>query len=167
MKKKTVGDLLSRFHHMGIIARDADKAAEFFESIGVGPFKQSLLVHYDREVHGKPIDDVKIKCHATTMGPIGFEVIESVAGNSVQKEWLENQGETINHLCFIVDDIDEAIPIMVEAGFKVISSGKNEGGGGMAYFLHEKLNGVQIELDELPSHLEDDFYWGNKPWAKK
>jgi catechol 2,3-dioxygenase-like lactoylglutathione lyase family enzyme len=48
---------------------------------------------------------------------------------------LESHGEGINHIAFIVDDIEEATSIMVEAGFKVISSSKNEGGGGMAFLI--------------------------------
>ena len=166
MKKKGLEDIMSKFHHMGIVVKNADKSADFFESLGIGPFKPSKLVHYDRKVYGKATDKVKIKANVTTLGPIGFEVVEPVAGNSIQKDWLDSHGESINHLCFIVDDIEEASTIMVEAGFKEISSGKNEGGGGMAYFIHEKLPNFQFEFDELPKHLNKDFYWGNKPWKK-
>ena len=28
----------------------------------------------------------------------------------------------------------------------------------------DKVGGVMIELDELPPHLSDDFYWGMCPW---
>jgi methylmalonyl-CoA/ethylmalonyl-CoA epimerase len=166
MKKKSVRELLSRFHHMGVIVKNVAEAAKFAESIGLGPFYPSRLVHYDRRVHGKPVNDVKIAATVSTLGPIGFEIIAPVSGNSIQKEWLEKHGECINHLCFIVDDINEATSLMLEAGFEAISTGKNEGGGGMAYFVHERLRGVQIELDELPPHLANDFYWGNKPWEK-
>lgn len=165
-KKKTLRDVLSRFHHIGVLVRDADDAARFFESIGFGPFRPSLLVHYDRQVHGRPAPDVRNAANVSKLNHIGFEVIAPVFGDSIQREWLETRGESINHLCFIVDDIDEATALMVEAGFEVISSGKNEGGGGMAYFAHEMLRGVQIELDELPPHLDGDFYWGNKPWEE-
>lgn len=164
--KKTLREVLSRFHHIGVIVRDAEEGARFFESIGLGPFKPSRLLHYDRKVHGNPVTDVRNAAGVSLLNGIGFEVIAPVSGNSIQREWLETHGESINHLCFIVDDIDEATEVMVEAGFEVISSGKNEGGGGMAYFAHPRMRGVQIELDSLPAHLEDDFYWGNKPWEK-
>ena len=52
----------------------------------------------------------------------------------------------------------------MEAGFKVIYSSKNEGGGGMAFFDTDRVGGIVIELEELPPHLADDPYWGIKSW---
>ena len=95
------------------------------------------------------------------MGPIGLELVQPVSGESIQKEYLERHGEGINHIAFVVDDIEEATSMMVEARFKVISCSKNEGGGGMAYFDTDRVGGVQIELEEIPPHLSDDLFWGN------
>ena len=100
------------------------------------------------------------------MGPIGIELVQPVSGESVQKEWLERRGEGVNHICFIVDDIDEATAMMVEEGFEVTSSSNNEGGGGMAYFDTDKVGGIAIELEELPPHLNEDPYWGIEPWGE-
>ena len=38
--------------------------------------------------------------------------------------------------------------------------------GGMAYFDTDKIGGVQIELEQLPPHLDDDPYWSLKPWLQ-
>ena len=165
MKKKTVGDLLSRFHHVGVLVRSVDEAAEYYECLGMGSLESSNLVHLDRKVYGRPVTDVRNAARVGKLGPIGFEVIQPLSGETPQKEWLERQGEGINHIAFIVDDIEEAISTMVEAGFQVIASSRNEGGGGMAYFDTDKVGGVQIELEELPPHLEDDRYWGLTPWV--
>ncbi len=54
---------------------------------------------------------------------------------------------------------------MVDAGFEVIASSKNEGGGGMVYFDTDKVGGVQIELEQLSPHRNEDRYWGLTPWA--
>ncbi len=53
---------------------------------------------------------------------------------------------------------------MAEAGFEPASAALNEGGGGMAYFDTDKIGGLMIELDALPPHLSDDYYWGTCPW---
>lgn len=166
MKKKTIGELLSRFHHIGVVVRNIDKAVEYYQALGIGPFEPSNLVHIDRRIYGKPVTDVKLIAKGITLGPIGFELVQPVSGETPQKEFLESRGEGINHIAFIVDDIEEAISIMVEAGFKVVSSAKNEGGGGVAFFDTDKVGGVQIELEELPPHLNEDPYWGLKPWSK-
>ena len=166
MKKKTIGELLSKFHHMGVVVKNVDEAAEYYQGLGIGPFEPSNLVHIDRKVYGKPVTDVKLVAKGIALGSIGFELVQPVSGETPQKKFLESQGEGINHIAFVVDDIEEAISIMVEAGFKVISNAKNEGGGGMAFFDTDKTGGVQIELEELPPHLNEDPYWGLKPWSK-
>ncbi len=166
MKKKTIGELLSRFHHIGVVVRNIDKAVEYYQALGIGPFEPSNLVHIDRRIYGKPVTDVKFAAKGIALGSIGFELVQPVSGETPQKKWLESRGEGINHIAFIVDDIKEAISIMVEAGFKVVSNAKNEGGGGVAFFDTDKVGGVQIELEELPPHLNEDPYWGLKPWSK-
>ncbi len=167
MKKKTIGELLSKFHHIAVIVKNIDEAVEHFQGLGIGPFESSNLVHIDRKLYGRPApSDVKNVVKTTNIGPIGFELIQPVSGESRLKKFLESHGEGINHIAFIVDDIKEATSIMVEAGFKVISSSNNEGGGGMAFFDTDKVGGVQIELEQLPPHLYEDPYWGLKPWGE-
>lgn len=166
MKKKTMGELLSRFHHIGVVVKNLEEAVKYYQALGIGPFEPSNLVHIDRRIYGKPAPDVKLIAKGIALGPIGFELVQPVSGETPQKEFLESRGEGINHIAFIVDDIEEAISIMVEAGFKVVSSAKNEGGGGVAFFDTDKVGGVQIELEELPPHLNEDPYWGLKPWSK-
>ena len=164
--KKTVADLLTRMHHIGVMVRDIDEAVEYYRSIGIGPFGPSNLVHVDREIRGKPAPDVQNVARVTTLGPIGFEVVQAVSGESIQQEFLDRRGEGINHTAFIVDDIHEAIDVMAEGGFNLLSYANNVGGGGSAYFDTDRIGGVQIELEQLPPHLDNDPYWGLKPWLK-
>ena len=160
MSKKSVNQLLSRLHHVGVLVNDMDRAVEHYENLGFGRFLPSKLVHVDREMRGKPAPDVKNIGKGLRLGPIGFELVQPVAGQSIQKEYLETHGECINHIAFVVDDIQEAIAVMIQEGFKLMSYSKNEGGGGMAYFDTDKIGGVQIELEQLPPFLADDPFWG-------
>ena len=166
MDKEGVGKLLSRFHHIGLVVKNVDESAEYYESLGLGPFEPSNLTHIDRKVYGKPAPDVKLAAKGTVLGPIGIELVQPVSGETPQKKFLESKGEGINHIAFVVDDIEEAISIMAEAGFKAVSIAKNKGGGGVAFFDTDKNGGVMIELEELPPHLNEDPYWGLKPWSK-
>lgn len=159
MKKKRIGELLSRFHHVGVVVKNMDEAVEYYQALGIGPFESLNLVQIDRRVYGKPAPDVKVIAKGAQMGPIGFELVQPVSGKSVQKEFLESRGEGINHIAFLVDDIEEAISIMVEAGYKVVSHAKNAGGGGIAYFDTDKVGGVIIALHELPPGV--DRCWGS------
>ena len=165
MKRKTVGELLIKFHHVGMVVRNVDQAVGFFQGLGIGPFESSKLIHINRRMYGKPVPgDVRVIVKTTTIGPIGIELIQPVTGKSTPQEWLESHGEGISHLAFVVDDIEEAKSTMVEEGFNIIYSSDNEGGGGMAFFSTSEVGGIIIELEELPPHLDKDAYWGNKPW---
>jgi len=165
MKKKTVGELLSKFHHVGMVVKDVDQAVEYFQGLGMGPFESSSLIHINRKMYGKPVPgDVKVIVKTTTIGPIGIELIQPVSGKSTPQNWLESHGEGISHIAFIVDDIEEAKSTMIEEGFTIISSSDNEGGGGMAFFSTDAVGGIIIEMEELPPHLDKDPYWGHKPW---
>jgi methylmalonyl-CoA/ethylmalonyl-CoA epimerase len=164
MRRKTVAELMSRFHHLGVVVRNMEGAVEYLHSLGMGPFESSNLVHINRKMEGKPVaGDVKIIVKAGMLGPIWIEFLQPVSGVSTPGEWLEHHGEGISHMAFIVDNIKEAKSVMGDAGFALIYSSDNQGGGGMAFFSNEKLGGLIIEMEELPSQLDKDPYWGHEP----
>jgi methylmalonyl-CoA/ethylmalonyl-CoA epimerase len=156
MKKKGIGEILSRFHHIGVLVKNIDEAIDYYQAMGIGPFESMGLVAADRKVYGRPVTDTTNVAKATTKGPIMVELVQPVSGESIQKEWLESKGEGINHICFAVDDIEEATSIMAEEGFKAISSARFVGGGAMAYFDTDKVGGVQIELPEVQLHISEE-----------
>ena len=165
MKKKAVGDLMSKFHHVGVVLKDVDQVVKYLQGLGIGPFEPSKLVHTNRKIHGKPAPgDAKVIARTTTIGRIGIELLQPVSGKSTAQMWLESNGEGISHLAFIVDDIEEAKSTMVEAGFTLFTSMDNQGGGGSAFFSTDEVGGIIIEMEELPPHLDKDPYWGHKPW---
>ena len=143
----------SKVCQVGVIVKDVDKAVEYYQSLGIGPFESSKTAHLvtDRKVYGKPADDVKNKARlAQMMGQLYLELVQPVEGESIQKDFLETKGEGINHLGFFVDDIDKETAKLVEKGFKVISSTRYAGGGGIAYFDTDKVGGVIFELIQPP-----------------
>ena len=154
MENKSLGALLSDLNHVGVMVSDMDSAVAHYQALGLGPFEPLNISVTDRKVYGKPAPDVENLAMVTEMGPVGLELIQAVAGQSVQREFLDCHGEGINHIAFRVDDIEEATAIMVDEGFEVISSAEAVGGGGIAYFDTDKVGGVQIELLELPPHVD-------------
>jgi len=145
---------LSKVDHVGVIVRDMDKAIEHYQSLGIGPFERLKKVGFAKsEVLGKPIelDAIKIKARIAKMGQIGFELIQPVAGESLWKEFLETKGEGINHLGYLVDDIDKETAELEEKGYKVLWSARFTNGGGAAYFDTRQVGGVIVELMQWPS----------------
>jgi len=112
-----------KFDHVGVIVRNMDKAIDYYEALGIGPFVSSKgPPPYNRKVYGKSADDVKNLRMVAQMGPIKFELIQPVSGKSVQREFLGKHG-----------------------------SAKLTDGGGSAYFDTDKTGGVVIEFEERHS----------------
>ena len=144
---------LSEIDHIGVVVGDMDKAIEHYQSLGIGPFERLKNVSLvQSKVLGKPIepDDIKLKARIARMGPVGYELIQPVAGESLWKEFLETKGEGINHMAFLVDDIDQGTAELEEKGFKVLWSTRFQNGGGAAYFDTAQVGGVILELVQWP-----------------
>jgi len=139
-------------HHVGVVVKDLDKAIEYFLSLGIGPFVSNpSAVATDRKVYGKPAD-IKLRGAEAQLGPIKFELIQPVSGESVQKEFLETKGEGMNHIGFMVVDLDKEVKKLGERGFHPISTGKIPPKGGFAYMGTNRVGGVVIELIKKGSH---------------
>lgn len=132
------------------MVRDVQRAAAYYASLGLGPFEPLKLTRIERSVYGRRADDVANKSLVARMGPVQFELLQPVSGASIQKEFLEKRGEGINHLGFLVDDIDKEVEKLAARGFKVISSVKYLGGGGVAYLDTDRIGGVLFELIQWP-----------------
>ncbi len=140
-------DLWSRTYQVGVVVRDIDKAVEFYERLGIGPFVEGPSAHaLERKIYGEDSPDVEVKGLITQMGPIEFELLQPVSGRSVQAEFLEKHGEGVVHLCAHTDDLDRDMADLTALGCRVISSAVLEDGGKFAYFDTREVGGLVLEL---------------------
>lgn len=140
----------SKVDQIGVIVKDLDKTVEYYESLGIGPFKSLKLTYTERKLRGKPADDIKINMKVAQMGPIQLELVQPVAGESLPKEFLESRGEGVNHLGFFVDDIDKEVAKLEKKGHKVVFRTRFQGGGGTAHFDTDRIGGITLELIQWP-----------------
>jgi len=132
---------------VGIIVRDIDKAVEYYESLGIGPFETLKGVTVvERKVYGKVTEDVRLNVRVAQVGPIQIELIQPLEGKSPWMEFLKTKGEGINHLGFFVDDIEKETARLEGIGFKILCSARFENGGGAAYFDTDRVGGVLFEF---------------------
>lgn len=144
---------LSDIHHVGAIVRNADKNAEYFESLGIGSFEPLGVEGYDEIVRGELVTDLKLNIRMGEIGSIRLEMIEPVEGKkSIWKEFLEAKGEGIHHLAYMVDDIDKARDELVRRGLNLIFTVKFRSGGGGAYFETDGIGGLVLELFQPPGN---------------
>ena len=140
----------TRIDHVGVTVVDLEKSIAHYQSLGIGPFEPLHTTLYDRQLYGKFVDDTKALVRVAKIGQVEFELVQPVSGESVHKEFLEKHGEGVSHLGFFVDDLDGEVTKLVAKGFKVVTSGKFVGGGGLAYLDTDKAGGVFFELIQFP-----------------
>ena len=146
---------IGKIGQIGMVVKDMDKTIEYYESVGIGPFKQMKKIAFvKREFWGKPVpvDSIKSRITAAQMGPIQIELIEPVEGDSHWKRYLDTRGEGIHHFGFFVDDIDKEEAKVVEQGLDIVYSSRFDDGGGVCYFDPGR-GGVLFELIDMRGEM--------------
>ena len=143
-----------KFRGHGVVVKDLGKTAEYHKSLDfpdVGPeqmFDTGAMT--DVTVYDKALDAaIKAKTCVAQIGPIVYEFIEPVEGESIYKESLDRRGEGIIDLIFTVNDLDQEMAKLDSRGVSVIFSGKPKSGGAFAYFDTRPDGGdIMIKLEQ-------------------
>jgi methylmalonyl-CoA/ethylmalonyl-CoA epimerase len=143
-----------KFVHAALVVKDMEKAIKYFEALDIGPFPAFLggegMSFTGKTVHGKPVDyDMDLRLARSTLGGLEIELIQPLKGESIYKEFLEEKGEGIHHLAFVVEDVDAEIADLEKKGFKVLQTGAMPNAK-WAYVDTDEPGGMVIELCEAP-----------------
>jgi methylmalonyl-CoA/ethylmalonyl-CoA epimerase len=136
------------FHHVGVIVRDMDKTIEYLESIGIGPFgmmdgNKWVDIPFKGELHGKPAE-WKVKISTAKVGPTEIELLQPSGGQSALQEFLDDVGEGVHHIAYLVDDVRGEMDKMVKKGMEILTSA-NLDARGFAY-ARTGAGGIVIEI---------------------
>jgi methylmalonyl-CoA/ethylmalonyl-CoA epimerase len=139
----------SQFHHIGAVVKDIQKSMDYLSSLGIGPWGPMPGKPFmgNKKLRGKPAD-YKLMARFAPLGPIQLELVQPLGGECVQQEFLEKRGEGVNHLGFLVKDIDKTVAELAKQGVNVIQSGPGTTKGGFAYLDTEAACGLTLELVE-------------------
>jgi hypothetical protein len=78
--------------------------------------------------HGKPVEH-SFKAAFTMLGKMMVELLEPLEGEGIYRDFLNERGEGIHHLGHVrVEDLDQAIRELEEAGFPCIETGGDASG---------------------------------------
>lgn len=137
----------ARTYQVAVVVRDIEKARQFYERLGIGPFVEGpSAAAVDRRVYGRPAPDVVVRGLVGPMGPIEFELLEPVHGEGIQEEFLREKGEGVIHICAHTDDLERDKATLRALGVEPISEAKLEDGGAFAYFDTREIGGLILEL---------------------
>lgn len=141
---------------IAIVVKDIDKTVALYEKVfGIGPWH---FYTYEKPLvkamsyKGKPANHSN-RLALSYFGNSRIELIEVREGDSVYKDFIDEHGYGVQHLGFLVEDMQKALSLAEEAGFSMIQDGSGfgpDGDGHYAYLDSEEDFGITIELIERP-----------------
>jgi len=141
---------------IAIVVKDIDKTVALYEKVfGIGPWH---FYTYEKPLvkamsyKGKPATHSN-RLALSYFGNSRIELIEVREGDSVYKDFIDEHGYGVQHLGFLVEDMQKALSLAEEAGFSMIQDGSGfgpDGDGHYAYLDSEEDFGITIELIERP-----------------
>ena len=130
---------IKRLEHVAITVKDMDEARNTWMNVlGIGQ-------EYEEQIG-------QTKLAMLPVGETYIELLSAEGPDSAVNGWMDKNGESIWHLCFEVEDIDEAVAELKAKGVKLQNDEPKPGhGGSRIVFLDPASTGnVLIELAEIP-----------------
>jgi methylmalonyl-CoA/ethylmalonyl-CoA epimerase len=131
-------------NQIAIVVENLELVAEnYWNILGIGPwaiFKWEAPLVYNRKYRGEAAW-AREKIALAQVGDVQLELVQPVDGPSIYRDWLDEHGEGLHHLNFLVDDVDETSEILAKEGFSSLQSGK---------FGPEKQKGAYNYFDIKP-----------------
>ena len=148
-EKKVLEGEETKIRQVGVVVNDLDKSMEFLTALGLGPFTVHQTTHPACTVRGLKAS-YTVRLAISQLGPVQIELIEYQQGETIYKDFLDEKGEGLHHLCFRVRDLEATLDQFAEMGIKVIQGDKFVDGGGMAFLDTQKMGGFRIEVSQHP-----------------
>lgn len=109
--------------HIGIVVEDLDAAVQFYSEVfGVGPFE---IVEFDAAStdyfksfgeFAKP----KFRAGLCHSGNFFIELVQVTEGKTIHTQFFDRHGEGLQHLCFMVENTDEALKSLKTRGIEPV-----------------------------------------------
>lgn len=127
-----------RIDHIGIAVVSIDDAMGIYEALGLA------------ESRREEVPEQKVVTAFLPVGESRIELLEPTAEDSPIAKFLLKRGPGLHHVCFAVENIEEALEDLGRRGFRLLNSRPVAGADGKRVaFLHpDSGNGVLIELSQ-------------------
>lgn len=99
-----------KMHHVGIVVEDIDRAKELYEKL------------FGFEMAGRYfVDEFNADCAFIPVGNTYLELVEPKADDGLKKFLKKHGSGTLHHICYVVDDIEEAWKVFQEKGVRSVT----------------------------------------------
>ncbi|MGN6306698.1 MAG: VOC family protein [Mesorhizobium sp.] len=127
--------IFQKLHHICIVVHDIDKAQDYYESIGIGPWEAypPLAEYEDLEVPS-PKGFMAMQYRICNLPNIQLQLCQPSHDPSPQRIHLDSKGEGVFHLGFEVPDADAAETEARRSGMPVKMRGRRQNRTGFTYY---------------------------------
>jgi methylmalonyl-CoA/ethylmalonyl-CoA epimerase len=130
--------VIGRLDHVAVAVRSASRRLPLYRDLLGIPLVRT------EEVPGE-----KVTVSILGEGSGRIELLEPTGSDSPVEKFLQERGEGIHHLCFMVDSLEQARDRLEGSGYRLIGGIRSGSEGTRIAFLHPKeTGGVLIELRE-------------------
>ncbi len=150
---------VTQVKHMTFAVRDAEKSLDAYKRLLGAP--QDAFV--------KTFSKSRTKASVFDLGGVEFQISESMDADGRFAKWIDERGhEGLHHICFAVENIDDALAEAQANGatLKECAACKVTGSHihpeGWVAFLQDEISGMEIEFMQVYKEGEAEIYY-NKP----
>ncbi len=133
--------MIKKIDHIGIAVADLNSAEKIYKQIT-----------NKNAAHKEVVEAQKVATALFPVGEVRLELLEGTETDSPISKFIAKRGEGIHHICFEVDDLEQAIKVMSSQGLQFIDQVDDKGAGNTRVaFIHPKsTGGILMELVEYP-----------------
>ncbi|MFT9015489.1 MAG: VOC family protein [Acetobacter sp.] len=139
-------------HHICLVVHDLDRAADYYQSIGLGPWHDfPPFSDFSRLDMPNLEGFLGLKYKFANLQNMQLQLCQPGSGDTPQKRFLDRHGEGVFHIGFSVADSNRAEAEATAMGLNVLMRGRRPDGSGFTYFdTAEKAGGVTLMARSLP-----------------
>lgn len=130
--------MMKKISHIGIAVHDLDENIRLYRDVLGMEFLGT-----------EEVAEQKVRVAMFRIGESRIELLEPTADDSPVKKYLDSRGQGMHHICYEVEDVDDALKSIGEKGVRLIDKESRIGAeNARVGFLHPKSTGsVLIELN--------------------
>jgi len=132
--------MLKKIEHIGVAVQNIEKSIPLFRDLLGIPLKKV----YES-------GSIKTKIAFFPLGDSTIELIEAMDPSSPVAKFIQKRGEGIHHICFGVENVEEALRHFEAQGIELLDKKprRTENGDLIAFLNPKSTNGILIELVEM------------------
>jgi|TARA_Y100000590_G_scaffold6217_1_gene8198 methylmalonyl-CoA epimerase len=135
------GCIAQHINHVAIAVSDIEQTISFY----VNTFGISQPEITNLQDHG-------VKAALVRVGGSQLEFIQPLQDTGGVASFIEKRGEGVHHICFEMDNLNQSLEKLQQAGINLIDKTTRDGLSGNIAFIHPKsTGGVLIELVDSES----------------